>query len=75
MEVPRLGVEWELQLPAYAPVTATQDPSHKLDLHGGLQQRQILSPLSEARGRTRILMVLVGFLIHGATIGTLSPNS
>ena len=26
MEVPRLGVESELQLPAYTTVTATQDP-------------------------------------------------
>ena len=28
MEVPRLRVEWELQLPGYATVTATWDPSH-----------------------------------------------
>ena len=28
MEVPRLGVEWELQLPAYASGTAMPDPSH-----------------------------------------------
>ena len=27
MEVPRLGVESELQLPAYTTATATQDPS------------------------------------------------
>ena len=25
-EVPRLGVEWEQQLPAFAPVTAMSDP-------------------------------------------------
>ena len=31
MEVPRLGVESQLQLPAYA--TATQDPSHVFALH------------------------------------------
>ena len=28
MEVPKLGVELELQLPAYGTATATQDPSH-----------------------------------------------
>ena len=28
MEVPRLGVESELQLPAYATATATPDPRH-----------------------------------------------
>ena len=33
MEVPRLGVESELQLPAYTTVTATQDPSCVCDLH------------------------------------------
>ena len=35
MEVPRLGVRWELELPAYitATATATWDPSHLCDLH------------------------------------------
>ena len=33
MDVPRLGVEWELQLPAYPSATATSDPSHICDLH------------------------------------------
>ena len=33
MEVPRLGVESELQLPAYATATAMTDPSHICDLH------------------------------------------
>ena len=33
MEVPRLGTESELQLPAYATVTATQNPSRVCDLH------------------------------------------
>ena len=49
MEVPRLGVLSELQLPAYTIVTAVQDLSHVCDLHHSLQQRQILNPLSEAR--------------------------
>ena len=43
MEVPRLGVESELQLPAYTTATAMPDPSLVFDLC------QILDPLSEAR--------------------------
>ena len=33
MDVPRLGVESELQLPAYAIATAMPDLSHVCDLH------------------------------------------
>ena len=33
MEVPRLGVESELQLPAYAAATAMSDPSRGRDLY------------------------------------------
>ena len=43
MEVPRLGIESELQLPTYTTATARPDPSHIWDLY------QILNPLSEAR--------------------------
>ena len=50
MEIPRLGVEWELQLPVYTTATATPNVS------GILQQRWILSPLSQARDQTHILM-------------------
>ena len=56
MEVPRLGVQLELQLLAHTtatatPVTATatQDLSHVFNLHHSSQQRQILNPLSKAR--------------------------
>ena len=52
VEVPRLGVEWELQLPAYATATTMQDPSHVCDLHPSSRQHQIPDPLSEARDRT-----------------------
>ena len=52
MEVPRWGVEWELQLPAYATATAMQEPSHVCDLHHSSQQYFILNPLSEARDWT-----------------------
>ena len=57
MEVPRLGVQLELQLLAFATATATQDPSRLCDLYHSSQQRQILNPLSEAADRTRNLMV------------------
>ena len=50
VEVLRLGVEWELQLPAYTTATAMQDLSHICDLHHSSQRRQILNPLSEASG-------------------------
>ena len=51
MEVPRLGVELELQLPACTTATAMPDPS----LHLRSWQRRILHPLSEARGQMHIL--------------------
>ena len=57
MEVPRLGVESELQLLAYTTATAMWDSSHVYDLHHGSWQRWILHPLSEARDRTRNLIV------------------
>ena len=56
MEVPRLGVERRLQLPAYTIATATPDPSRIWDLHHSSQQCQMLNPLSEARDQTHILM-------------------
>ena len=54
MEVPRLGVELELQLQAYAIATAIPYPSHIFDLCQRLQQCQI--PLSKGRDQTHILM-------------------
>ena len=54
MEVPRLGVESEMQLLAYTTATATRDASGICDPHHSSQQRQILNPLSEARDRTHI---------------------
>ena len=55
MEGPRLEAELELQLPVYA--TATLDLSHICNLRCSLRQHhQILSPLSEARDQTCILM-------------------
>ena len=56
MEVSRLGVKSELQLPACTTAYATQDPSYICDLHHSFQQQQILNPLSKAGDGTRILM-------------------
>ena len=54
VEVPRLGVELELLLPAYT--EAVQDPSFICDLHHSLQQCQTLKPLNEPGEWTWILM-------------------
>ena len=56
MEIPRLGVESELQLPAYTTATEMWDPSHVCDLHHSSRQYQILNPLSKAGAQTRVLM-------------------
>ena len=50
MEVPRLGVQLALQLPAYTTATAMQDPNH-ISVAGCGNFRA----LSEARDQTRIL--------------------
>ena len=56
MEVPRLGVKSELQLPAYTTVTATatRDPSYICHLHHSSRQHWILNPLTEVRDETLI---------------------
>ena len=59
MEVPRLGVELELQLPACTTATATLDPSRAHNLHHSSRQRRILNPL----GRARIELSSSGFLV------------
>ena len=55
MEVPRLRVESELQLPAYT--TAMWYPSRVCNLHHSSRQCQILNPLSRAWDQTHNLMV------------------
>ena len=56
MEVPKLGVKLELQLPVYATATAMRDLSYICDLHHSSLQHWILNPLSEARDQIHILM-------------------
>ena len=71
IEVPRPGVESELQLLATA--TATRDPSCVCDLHHSSCQCQILNPLSKARSRTHVLVdtSLNHWAITGAPVSSL----
>ena len=71
----RLGVELELQLPAYDTATAVQHPSHIQGLRHSLWQCRILNPLIEARDRTHIIMdtsQVLNLLSHNGDSGTLS---
>ena len=61
MEVPKLGDESGLQLPAYTTAIATQDPGHVCDLHHSSRHRWILNPLSESRNQTASSWILAGF--------------
>ena len=69
MEVPRLGVELELQLPASTTAMTMQDQSQVCDLHHSSRQSWILNPLSEARDRTHDLMDPSQVHYHQATRG------
>ena len=72
MEVPRQGVESELQLcwSTYTTATAMQDPRRMCDLHHRSWQHQILNLLSETRDRTHHLMVPSQIRFCCATMGT-----
>ena len=75
MEVPRLGVESELQLPAYTTATAMLDPSHACDLQRSSWQLRILDPLSKARDRTCVLIDPRRVHYCWATVGTLQVTN
>ena len=49
VDIPKPGVEMELQLLACATAIATWDPSHICNLHHSSQQHWVLNPLSKAR--------------------------
>ena len=70
MEVPRLGVESELQLLPYITATAMPNPSHVCDPHHSSWQCQIPNPLSQARDQTRNLMVPSRIRFRCGTTGT-----
>ena len=70
MEIPRLGVQLELQLLAYATAIATRDQSLICDLHHSLGHCWILNPLSKDRDQIYILMDISQVHYHLATTGT-----
>ena len=74
MEVPRLGVESELQLQAYTTATAMQDPSHIYDLYHSSWQCRIPNTLREARNKTHILMDTSQIHLCCTTMGTPSEH-
>ena len=67
MEVPRPGVESELQLRACTTATAMR---HACDLHHDSWQWWILNPLNRARDGTHILKDASQICFHWAMIGT-----
>ena len=69
-EVPRLGVEVELQLLAYTTPTARQDLSHICNPRHSSRQRWIHNPLRGARDRTHVLMDTSQIHFCFATTGT-----
>ena len=50
MEVPKLGVESELQLPAYDTATAMPDPSHVCSIHHQLMAMLDSYPSKQGQG-------------------------
>ena len=70
MEVPRLRVKSELQLPAYTTAIAMQNPSLICDLHHKSQQCQIPNPLCKGRDQTCTLMDTSQICFHCSTMGT-----
>ena len=71
MEVPRLGVKSELQVPAYATATAILDLSRVCNLHhSSWQGWWILNPLSEAKDQICILMNASQIRFYWAMTGT-----
>ena len=70
MEVPRLGVESDLQLLAHTTATATPDLSRVCDLHHSSQQHQIRNPPSKTKDGTFVLMDMGQIRFHWATTGT-----
>ena len=73
MEVPRLGVESELWLPAYTTATAVPDLSHICDLYHSSWQHWILNLLRETRDGTSILMDTSRVCYRWDTMGTADP--
>ena len=70
MDVPRLGIYLELQLPVYDTVRAMPDPCHIFDLHHRSRQCWILNHWTRPGIKPASSWELFGFLFHWATMGT-----
>ena len=70
MEVPRLEIEIELQLLAYAADRTISDLNQIGDIHNNSWQHWILNPLSEARDQIHNLMDYSQICYHCATMGS-----
>ena len=70
MEVPRLGVELDLQLLTDATAIVIPELSPIWELRHSLWQCQILNPLTEARMEPSSSWLQLGCLTHRATTGT-----
>ena len=72
MEFPRIGVQSELQLPAYTTAIAVWDPIRVCDLHHNSWQCQIPNPLGKTRDQTFIHMGTSQIHFPCTMMGTLS---
>ena len=70
IEVPRLGVDLELQLPGCTTASTPPDLSQVYNLHHSSRQCSILNQLSEAGHQTRNLMVPSWIHFLCSTMGT-----
>ena len=70
VEVPRLGVRSQLQLPTCTTATAMPEPSCVCDLRHSSWQHWILNPLGKAMDQTHNLMAPSGILFHCVRTGT-----
>ena len=75
MEVPRLGVQLELQLQAYATTTAMWDPSHVCDLHHSSQLTGSPTHLSRPGIKPASSWILVHDLFLMRHKGNPPPNT
>ena len=70
MEAPKLGVESELQLPAYTRVTATPDPNHVCDLHHSSRNARSLTHWAKPGIKPETSWFIVVICFYCTTMGT-----
>ena len=75
VEIPKRGVELELQLLAYTTATATWYLSFIYDQHHSSQQCQIPNPPEQGRDQTHILIDTSWSHLHCAMMGTLKTQN